>query len=325
MTKKNDTTRSLHAWTTHLASPDFEQRLRALVAAQLDQFAAMPLDQLVAAADIHDALEHADPAALDREVLVDAILAGRRRLAAQLSERKGTLADTLGDDAIADVDRFFDELRDLPPYVEELIAGILEQEFVERMLTDLIFTAIDGFYRKVNPLFGGLTTRMLEDQIKGFIRLFMPTLQQQAIAFATSRANHRAVVGLARSIVDQVLDEPAARFGKLLAAGDDATLAKTLRARMRPPKLGGPAHAILRGVLDDLYRRHRHRPVREILDLSAHHAWLAQQITDRLVTLLRVPEVLGFIASEAEEVLRSPTNAPAERAPRKRAKAPKSS
>jgi hypothetical protein len=83
-------------------------------------------------------------------------------------------------------------------HTEEFVGDIMRQEFVRRLFTDSIFTSIVSFNQRINPFFGGLTMRVLEDQITGFIRLFMPMLIEQATAFAVSKDNQRIALDFAR-------------------------------------------------------------------------------------------------------------------------------
>jgi hypothetical protein len=73
---------------------------------------------------------------------------------------------------------------------------------------------------------------MLQDQIKGFIGLFMPTLQRQAVAFVTSRGNQTLVIDLLRATARQLLAEPLSRYAIALP---DAWAAGMRTARRRFP------------------------------------------------------------------------------------------
>src|SRR5215468_6002276 len=53
-------------------------------------------------------------------------------------------------------------------------------------LLELLDPALVSFYRRVDPLFGGLGVRVLEPQIKSFIGYFMPMVQGRVAAFAAA-------------------------------------------------------------------------------------------------------------------------------------------
>ena len=149
------------------------------------------------------------------------------------------------------------------PAAASFITALIEREFVRGLFTDIIFTALVSFQRRANPLFGALAVRALEDQIKGFIGLFMPMLQAQAIAFAVDRANQRAVLDFARAVARQLLAMPIGRYAAA-AAVERAELVRGAAARGRDqyaPHRWRVRRALL-AAWDDVFAVVKNRPPR---------------------------------------------------------------
>ncbi|HYD49294.1 MAG TPA: hypothetical protein VEB21_13140 [Terriglobales bacterium] len=299
--KKKSSAEKTAPWQVYLDSPGFRRRLRQLVVDEIEAIAATPLEQLIGRATVRAAIEQFDIELIDIELLTSVTLQQRQHLAARLQRRSDSFADLLGESGLEEIERVLESAREVPPYVEELVTTILEHEFVQRLLTDLIYTAIAAFYRKVNPLFGGMATRMLEEQIKGFIRLFMPTLQQQAVGFATSKANQRALLDFAAALVRQLLEEPMATYGKVLGGGDARQLARLIEKVVTAPELDRLAQQLALDACDDVFERYGKSKVGKLIDLEARSHWLAAQI-DRLVSeALQRPAIISFIAASWQD------------------------
>lgn len=269
-----------------------------MVEAELETVAGTRLDELIDLRTVRHAIEQLRITTVDVDVVAEMSVAGRQRLSSILKRQPGSLGHLLGGDATRRLEGFFAARRELPPYVDEIVTAIVEQKFVEQLLTDVIFTAIAAFYRKVNPLFGGMATRMLEDQIKGFIRLFMPTLQQQVVDFATSHDNQRALLELVSAVMQQLFKEPLATFGKVLAGVDPEQSRAVSRELAGSRSLFELGQHIALEVAADFFDRYGAKRVRDLVDLEGHAVWLAEQLDDLFVTLLERPAVAAFVTAE---------------------------
>jgi len=234
----------------------------------------------------------------DRDLLAEMLIAGGRHVEQELARQQGSLRDLLGRELAGDVDALLDTERTLPPYAGEFAAGLMQQEFVQRLLTDLIFTAIAGFNRRVNPLFGAATTHMLEDQIKGFIRLFMPTLQQQAVAFVTSRTNQRVALDFGRAIFRQLFDESLARHATLLSGANRQQAEAVLRKALHSGRFDAALRRAGIVLWEDVYAHLRHKKIADLVELDRHAAWLTDRIQDALAIALARPGVAQLLAEE---------------------------
>jgi hypothetical protein len=166
------------------------------------------------------------------------------------------------------------------------------------LFTDIIFTSIVSFYQKVNPLFGALTMRVLEDQIKGFIRLFMPMLQQQATAFAVSKENQRILLDFARAIVRQLLNEPLRHYAGMVSSGQRTKAEVFIRKAVGNAKLDSQIRKVALAAWDDLYAAIQNKTVGDLLRLEEHAGWLAARCVEVILPALSRPHILRFVAAE---------------------------
>lgn len=286
-------------WQKRIASPAFARGLAETIAAELRRLAPQRVGDVVDPASVRTLIRAWDTRLVNRALLAELGLAAHRRGAKRLrGKRQAPLA--LFDPALLEeLDAALAAALELSPRAEAFVAALMGREFVRSLFTDLIFTAIVAFQRKLNPLFGALTARALEDQIKGFIRLFMPMLQAQATAFIVDRRNQRVVLDLARAVVRQLLERPLDRYAALASAGGSAAEG-LLRAAAADEKLGELVRHIAVAVWDDLFAVARARRLGELLHLDAQADWLAARAVELILPLLSSAGVLSFISAEVE-------------------------
>ena len=214
-----------------------------------------------------------------------------------------SVLDMLDPELVDDVDALLGEAFELSPQVEELVANILQQEFVRRLFTDIIFTAIVSFNQRVNPLFGAITMRVMEEQIKGFIHLFMPTLQQRATAFATNRQNQRILLDFTRSIMRELLDQPWLHYAAMASPEQRTQTEKLIRKAVGNAKLDALIRKAMLAAWDDLYAGIRDKPVGTLLRLEENSRWLAERCVEMILPALARPHILRFVAAEMTTAL----------------------
>lgn len=285
-------------WARRVRSPQFKKGLRRVVGDALRDLGTRPVDTVVSAAAVKRSIQNWDFAGIDRDVVADFLVAAERHFTERLKRDRRSMLEILGPELADDVEALLTEDGHLPPFVDDFVAHMLEQEFVRKLLTDLIFIAIEAFNRKVNPVFGAMTTYMLEDQIKGFIRLFMPTLQRQAVAFATSRTNQRLVLDLSLAFVRQLLKEPVAHYAELQSPAQRRQSEVVLRKALKLKDADDALRRAAANAWDDLYGSLKHRTIGEIADVNSR----AGDLTDLIVAALRLlferDAVAGFITEE---------------------------
>ena len=203
-------------WKKRLASPAFRRTLSAAIAAELRAVGRLRVGQMLDPRIVRDVIRHWDVRVADQAALAEVVIAANRRGGRRLAAHRESLVDLLDPTFVAELERVIDAGLELTGRGRGFLTALIEREFVRGLFTDLIFTALVAFQRRANPLFGGLAVRALEDQIKGFIGLFMPMLQKQAVAFALDRANQRAVLDLTRAVARHLLAMP---IGELRGGG----------------------------------------------------------------------------------------------------------
>jgi hypothetical protein len=186
--------------------------------------------------------------------------------------------------------------------VENLIAETLRQEFVHNLFVEIIHTSIVSFNKRVNPLFGGLTSSMLEGQIKSFIRMFMPMVQEQAVAFAISKGNQRIFLEFARSIVRLFLDVPLASFASMVSAQQRKQIEKLIKQAVGNPKLDALGRQFAISVWDDLYAKISKRRVGDLINVDEYATRLADPLADLILAGLTRPGIIDLVAEEAAQV-----------------------
>lgn len=312
-----DAARAAGYWRTRIASRPFRQGLAAAIRAELATLATQRVGQVVDPELVRELIRHWDTRVVERELLAEIMIAANRRGARRLGARRESLLDLLDRQLVADLDAAIDARLQLTDRGRAFIAALMEREFVRGLFTDIIFTALVSFQRKANPLFGALAVRALEDQIKGFIGLFMPMLQAQATAFAIDRTNQRAVVDFARAIARQLLELPIGRWAALAAGEGAESVEALLRQAAANSRLADLTRQAALLAWDDLYAELRTRRIGALLRLEDHAGWIAERCVELLLPVLSRPGVVALIAAEAATAAGARAAAPAAARPRR--------
>lgn len=285
-------------WERRLRSREFHGALRELVAGQIDTVARRPIKDLLDPGLVRSFLERRGPRFLKRADLADLAEHVAGRVMEELKARNKSLLGLLDRELSATIDSILDEELVLSRGMEEFVATLMQQEFIKRLFTDIIYTSIVSFNERVNPIFGRLAMGMMEDQIKNFIGLFLPLVLKQATAFAVSRNNQAILFSFTRSIVRQVLSEPIPGFFALASPGMRRKLQRLLRQALSDERIDTLTGELSLAIWEDVYARIKNRRLGDLVDLDAHGDWLAERLLEALLPALAAPEVVRFVAAE---------------------------
>lgn len=285
-------------WGKRVRSRAFKQALRDTLTHELKSLAAERVADVLDADVVREVIREWDTRLIDREVLADFIIEGHRHATARLSRRDDSLLDVLDRQLVDEVEALLTEQAEPSARTEAFVRNIMRQEFVRGLFTDIIFTAIVSFNQKVNPLFGALTMRVLEEQIKGFIRLFMPMLLEQATAFAISQENQRIALDFTRAIVRQLLDQPLRSYAAAVSPARRKQVDAVIRKAVGNAKLDAAIRDATLAAWDDLYATIHDKRVGDLVRLHEHAGWLAERCVKAILPALARPHILKFIAAE---------------------------
>ncbi len=290
------------SWERRVRSPAFRRELTVLITTELRALSRQPVRDVIDPETVRAVIREWDGRILDERAVAELLITGRRRAAVRLRKQAASIRSKLGGRLATDIDAMVQEGVRLSRHAEEFIADTMRQEFMRRLFSDILFTSLVAFQEKVNPFFGGITMRLLEERIRGFIDLFMPLLQQQATAFAISRQNQRVLRDFFRSIIWHLLDAPLSHYAGLTASEQAKEMDELLRTAILHAADEPKLHRLMRDMAlacwDDLYALVRDQRVGELLRLDEHAEWIAQRAGEALVLLLCRAGVRQFIARE---------------------------
>ena len=282
-------------WQRRVRSRPFKRELTALVRRELTALAGERVRDVLDVELVRSVIREWDTRMIDRARLAELIIEGMRHSARQ--QRGGPLR-RLDPQLIADVEAVVRESVALSAGAEESIAAIMRQEFVRGLFTDIIFSAIVSFYQRVNPLFGAMTVRVLEEQIKGFIRLFMPMLQRQATAFIVNQANQRVAVEFVSVVVRQILEQPLPDYSAMITPAQRRKLEALIRHATASARLDSIVKEATLSAWDDLYAIIAGKRLGDLLRLEEQADWFAERCVEFVAPALARSHVVEFIAAE---------------------------
>lgn len=268
------------------------------MAGQIGGAARRPIKDVIDPAFVRSFLRRHGPGFVKRTDLAELVERVAERVVAELKARNKSLLGLVDRELSATIDSILDEDPVLSEGLEDFVGTLMQQEFIKRLFTDIVYTSIVSFNERVNPLFGRLAMGMMEEQIKSFIGLFLPMVLKQATAFAVSRSNQAILFSFTRSIVRQILSEPIPGFLALASPGMRRKLRRLVRQALSDTRLDTFAGEMTLAIWDDLYAQIKHKRLGDLVDLDSHGDWLADRVLELLLPALRKPEIARFIAAE---------------------------
>lgn len=196
------------------------------------------------------------------------------------------------------IDDLLTEEIELTEASKEFVGKVMRAEFIRRLFTDVIHVSIVSFYKKVNPLFGGLATKMLENQIRGFIEMFIKIVLDRAVAFVVSKENVDLFTDFAREVVRLMLEEPAAHFLAQLSPAHREKIEIVVRKVAESEPALKFARDFYLKVFDNVYHHIKGKKVGHFLALEKNAEWLGRRLAGLSLPWLQHPPVMEFIAKE---------------------------
>lgn len=283
------------------ATPPGDEALRArvvdMLVLEILDLATEPVEAVVDGDAVRALLLHGDDL-VRHDVVADLAATAAKQVRAALARRPESPRELLDADLAALVDARLDADLVLSADAKDLIGRMMRQELVQDLFTNVIHTAIVSFNKRVNPLFGGLATAMLEDQIKGFIRFFIPMVLDQATAFVVASRNRGLFSDFARTLVRELLDEPLPSLLTLAAAEDEGETRRVAAAIAASPRLRHLGRDLAVAAWDRIWTDLRRRRIGDVVRLDEHAGWLAEQLAPGVVRALARPHLRAFLAAE---------------------------
>lgn len=269
-----------------------------MLAEELRSMSHERIGDVVDAKLIRQLIERRDGTEISERVVADLALEASRVVARKLEAKKRSARALLDDDLAARVDASLQERIVLTRHAEELIGKLMRQKLVRDLFTDIIHTSIVSFYKRINPIFGGVTVMAVERQIKSFIGLFMPMVQDRATAFVVDKRNQEIFADFARSITSELLDEPLPHLMSLVSIGSPRRKQGLVRDLVRSPKLRALNREMTLAVWDTIFARLRNQKVGDVLLIEENADRWAAEAIDLLLPALVRPRLVDFLERE---------------------------
>jgi len=284
------------AWVARVRSPGFRRSLLRVVREEIAAAGSAPMRDLIDAGQVRAAIAAWDPASVRAAAAARVAVKVNERLEKRLGRAQRSLEEMMGPSVMEGVNALLDEDLPNPQALEQILAQTIRQKFVRKLFAELIHSAILAFNKRVNPIFSGITASMLDDQIRGFISLGMPMLQEQAVAFALSRANQDFVVDLARGLIRSVLAEPLGDLVPRSSAGQRARIESLIVRVVESDRFREQAPVLALRVFDDVYAQLRDEKLAVLIDVDSLAEVLAEPLAELAIAVLTRPRVAELLA-----------------------------
>lgn len=284
------------AWLTRLNSASFQKALTAALDEEIRNLGTLTLAQVVEPSLVHEAIDGWRMGFLDPKHAVELLVAAND-VVVEILRRSGlTPQDLLGAHSAKEMESLLFGDGELSEGAEGFVADLMQQEFTRQLFTEIIFTSIVSFNKKLNP-FGSFAMRAMEDQIKGFIRLFMPMVQNQAAAFAVD--NQEALRDLATKMLREAWRQPLGDFLRAPSAKRRAAATTLLRHALTNATLEELSRTAAHAVWDSICTSFGKHTLGEVLDLDRHTRSIAEKGAEVILPLLGHPAIAAFLHDQS--------------------------
>jgi hypothetical protein len=284
-------------WADRVQSEDFRRALRKVLEEEFRALAGQKVGDLVDAQAVAEMIKRWDKT-VNQGIAAEMVVEVSRLVAQELSQKKTSVRGLLDSRVADDLDTFLERRIVLSERAEEFISRLMQREFVQTLFTDIIHTSIVAFYKRVNPLFGAVATSMLEDQIKGFIRLFMPMVQRQATAFVVDERNQVLFSEFSRSIIRELVREPLPDLTAFASKGRNKKAEAFVTKAVASTRMQELVRSMSLSVWDGIYHRLHRRKLGDVLMLEKQAGWLAERGVEILLPVLSRPHLRQFVERE---------------------------
>lgn len=291
---------SAHDWQKRLRSREFQKKFKKFLLDLLHELSEKKVAQLVDYKSIRKIVEEADGDLIDPDITTEWITLTLETVEKTLCLKNQSLANLVDPKLITSLENILSEGIVFSKHSEVFLARIMEQEFIRHLFIDLIHLSIVAFYKKVNPIFGGLTMQILEKQIKGFIGIFIPYVQKKATEFIIASHNQGIFLDFARSVLNMLLHEPFSHYVGMLSPSQKKKLAGLIREGVKDATLREATKHLTLTVVDSLYKAFEDKKIGDMISLKKQGGWLADKAANLLIPTLSLPVFCDFLAKEVE-------------------------
>jgi hypothetical protein len=284
-------------WADRVQSDEFRHALQQVLEEEFRALAGQKVGDLVDAHAIAELIKHWDKM-ISQRVVAEMVIEVSRLVAQQLREKKKSVRGLLDPRVANDLDSILEKEIVLSERAEEFISRLMQREFVQTLFTDIIHTSIVAFYKRVNPLFGAVATSLLEDQIKGFIRLFMPMVHRQATAFVIDEKNQALFSDFSRSIMRELMREPLPELMAFVSTDRSKKAEALVKKFVASTKMRALLRDMTLAVWDGIYHRLQKRKLGDVLMLDKQAGWFAERGVEILLPALARPHLRQFMERE---------------------------
>lgn len=295
-TVAGDDSAAAEAWSRRIRSPGFRASLQQVLRAEIADAGKQPVREIVDAARVRTAIAAWDTATVRAPRVARVAVRVNERIEKRLRRERRPIAELIGPEGMEGIDALLEEDLPNPEALEQILARTIRQQFVRKLFAELIHSAILAFNKRVNPFFSGITATVLDAQIKSFIALGMPMLQEQAVAFALSRANQDFVVDLARSLVRGVLAEPLADLVPQASAGQRKRIERLVVRALESERFREAAPAAALRLWDDVYGQLRDEKLGQLVDVERLAEVLVEPLAEMAIAALTRPRIAALLA-----------------------------
>ena len=309
-------------WDERIGSAEFRRMLTELIAAELRSLSQQKFGDVIDLDLTRAFIERGDDA-MNPAMVADLALETQRLVGERLRAKRQSIQGLLDGTLVADIEALLDDELVLSEHAEDFIARLMRREFMQNLFTDIIHTALVSFYTRVNPLFGAFTMRAMDEQIRGFIRLFIPRVQRQATEFIMDRTNQAVFADFSRAIVRELLHEPLPHlFAFATSTGDPERSARFVKHAATNPRLRAVSREMSVAVWEGIHARLQDKRLGDVVRLARHANWFAARSVEIIVPILERPGVRRFVEGELARAGATvgPTAAPATPRPARRAR-----
>lgn len=297
MVKKSPTYNQ--ALQAHLKTKTFQSRLRKYIEDEISNTLNTPIEKIISKKSLESILNEISIKLLNTKNLSSLSLKFVESLDKKFKSKKIILQDLIHPDVLRTFDSIQAEIVD-HLISEEMLGHLLKSKLSYDVLVQIIHQTIVTFYKKINPLFGGLATQTLDKQIRAFIGIFIPQVQDRIKEFLMGYLDTEIIQNMLNQALEFTLNQNiSSSFSKLTINKKEEIIQKVFKL-LDNKEVQDQWQNLFNGLCMMCYENFKKEKLGSILHERKVISIFSKEITPLIMDRLKTKNTVEFLAQEAE-------------------------
>lgn len=212
-----------------------------------------------------------------------------------------TLIDFLGQSSVKDIENILNEKYVMSENVERIVREVMHSDFIKSLFTEAVHLSIVSFYKKVNPIFGGMTAKVVEKQVKGLIKPLIKIVVDSAAEYVIRKENQQQLTEFLKNLMILIVNEPVENVFLEFSPRHRKKSETLLKNLAKNSTFEKKMRKIILYTYEYMYEQISTQKVELFIAKESQVKKLAYWGIEFLLVVIKQDEVISFLADELTE------------------------